>query len=124
MNQLSLATPTERTAPITAPVPYNPLGAELALYRLLRSNSIWFATRNDGYSYRTHSGGIDVKDGVCKKHSLAYYQQSVDLWTRLYAHDAADFPIGMASNLFASADLPHDTNCLCPVCTREAIKPD
>ncbi len=89
------------------------IDSNLALYRLLRSNAVWFIQRNDGYSISPKSGTVEIKKGSMVARSKEFYRQCVDLWK----------PIIEGVSKVPTVDIaPHNKECICPKCLAVELK--
>ncbi|MFH0938203.1 MAG: hypothetical protein V1899_02845 [Planctomycetota bacterium] len=95
-----------------------------AAYRFLRTNALWFAARNDGYSISPKSGNIDIPKGWCVTCSKNYYRQCVALWRLAIAPSAKRSQNGTDVTLNAhGADTSRvNENCLCPQCLKAELR--
>ncbi len=97
---------------------------DLSLYRLLRSNALWFASATDGYSISPKSGNIDIPKGWCVTCSKNFYRQCVALYPQVSARVAKHSRNGMASTSSVSdVAISHvSENCLCPQCLKAELR--
>ena len=100
-----------------------------ALYRLLRSNALWFA-RGRPSSAVIRGREITITRQELIACSENFYRQSVELWGALTKQAAApgvavsQFGMSGASASSASGAVSHtgtDAGCICPNCTRREL---
>jgi len=81
---------------------------DLAIYRLYRSNALWFAQRKEGYSVTLNEGNTySFAKGEMLQCALGWVEKSKEFWDRLLSDGIVEEVCG--------------AECICPECTRAEI---
>ena len=105
------------------------LTTDLLIYKLYRSNALWFAARTDGYSVTVRDGlTFSFAKGEMLKCAMDWLDKSREYWDRLLlVPDAAGCLCGLnagSTTAAKSVDSQHALDgrgCICPECTRRAL---